>query len=60
MVYPPVHISHVTAAGGIQMQCGHEYGFLNEGEDADATEPPKLTPLESKDLDPNHLDCERD
>ena len=46
----------VSAALGIQIQCGEEYGFANEGEDARATELLKLTPRELKDLDPNNLD----
>ena len=37
----------VSAACGIQMQCGHEYGFANGCKDACATELLKLTPQET-------------
>ena len=47
----------VSAARGIQIQCDEEFGVDNEGEDARATDLLKLNQLESKDLDPNNLDC---
>ena len=41
--------AHITCAvGGIQMGCGHKYGFANECEDDHATETHKFTPLELK------------
>ena len=50
----------VDAADGIQIQCGREYGFANEGEESRATELYKMSLAELKDLPTNNLDCERD
>ena len=42
----------VSAARFIQMQCGHEYGVDNEGDDACVSELLKLTRFQLKDIAP--------
>ena len=49
-----------SAAEGIQLQCGREYGFAKDDQEACATKLFKLSYEDLKDLPTNNLDTERD
>ena len=49
-----------SAAEGIQLQCGREYGFAKDDQEARATKLFKLSYEDLKDLPTNNLDTERD
>ena len=50
----------VSAAGGVKLQCGREYGFADGEQPLRATDLTKLTKAELEDLPTNNLAAERD
>ena len=47
------------SAKALKLQCGREYGFADEGQEARAIDLTLLTTEELKDLQTNNLICER-